>query len=503
VSFQAKKFSEMSSAVKHTIIIGSGFAGIAMAVRLKQTKNHDFIILEKGDDIGGTWRDNHYPGSACDIPSHLYSFSFSSNPYWTKMYSSQDEILQYMRSTFDRFGLRPHLRVRSDAVHAQFDDASGLWSIKLQSGELLKARFVVSCTGGLSRPSMPSIEGVESFKGTIFHSARWDHKAELKGQRVAIVGTGASAIQIIPAIATDVEQMTVFQRSAAWVVPRSDRVYSEDEKEKFAKFPWLQRLHRNMIYARLELGFLALQRPKLLRLGQKLVERCLTKKIRDPELRRKLTPDYTIGCKRILLSNDYYPALQRPNVEVETQGIKRIYPDGIETKDGRMLGFDIIVFATGFKAAEDCVSMPVIGLGGRDLATTWADGAEAYLGTTVHNFPNWYFIVGPNTGLGHNSMLLMIESQVNYISDAMVKLETVRAKFADITSIAQRRYNSALQRRLKGMVWEQGGCVSWYRTSTGKNTTLWPGFTFEYRWKTRHFDISAYRVVSSLKTDNQ
>jgi cation diffusion facilitator CzcD-associated flavoprotein CzcO len=481
---------------QHILIVGSGFAGLGMAIRLKQAGIEEFTLLEQAPGIGGTWRDNHYPGAACDVESHLYSFSFAPNPGWSRMFAPQREILQYLESCADKYGLRPHIRLNTAVTGARFDEPSGRWEVRCSDGSTLRAQAIISGTGGLSRPATPDIPGLGHFEGNVFHSARWDHDAALEGKTVAVIGTGASAVQIVPAIAPKVGRLHLFQRTPPWIVPKEDRDLTPAEQDRFRRRPWIQRFARLRQYWRHELmalGFVV--EPRLLKLASKLAVRYLNMSVADPALRAKLTPDYTMGCKRILPSNDYYPALQRENVDLITEGIQEIRAHSIVTRDGVERPVDAIVLATGFQAAEAVSPFEVRGRGGRDLNEVWRDGPEAFLGTTVAGFPNLFLIVGPNTGLGHSSMVFMIESQVEYVLSCLKTLRGRRLKFVDVRPDAQAAYNAELQSKLTGTVWSTG-CKSWYRTRTGKNTTLWPSFTFEFRRRTRRFDPAAYELVA-------
>ncbi len=476
------------------VIVGTGFAGLGMGIRLKQAGIHDFTILERADEVGGTWRDNHYPGAACDIESHLYSFSFEPNPRWSRQYAPQKEILDYLIHCADKYQIRPHIRFRTAVTSARYDEKESRWEVHLSDGETIHCQFLIAACGGLSKPATPDILGLDSFQGKMFHSARWDHSYSLSGKRVAVIGTGASAIQIVPSIAPQVGQLAVYQRTPPWIMPKRDHAISESQRSRFARIPAVQLAARSLIYLTHELmafGFVV--EPRILELLSRLVRKFLEKSIPDPKLRAKLSPNYTMGCKRILISNDFYPALRRSNVELVTSPIERITEKGIRTQDGQKRDLDAIVLATGFEAADIVCPFPLQGRNGRELSELWKDGAEAYLGTTIAGFPNAFMIVGPNTGLGHNSMIYMIESQIAYILSALQQASKDRIAAVEVRAEVQARYNQEIQRRLKGTVWSSG-CVSWYRTRSGKNTTLWPGFTFEYRFRTRRFSASDYLI---------
>ncbi len=481
---------------EHIVIVGTGFSGLGMAIRLKQSGIHDFTILEQASGIGGTWRANHYPGAACDVESNLYSFSFEPNPAWSRTFAPQKEILAYLERCVEKYGLGAHIRLDSGVTAARWDEDSSEWIIDTAKGETLRARVLVSGSGGLTKPVLPDIPGLASFGGETFHSAQWDDACALDGKRVAVIGTGASAIQIVPEIAKRALHLAVFQRTAPWIMPKADRPFTDAERARFEARPLSQKLSRAAIYARNEivaLGFLGNQ--TMMRLGEAQATKYLHRKVQDPVLRKKLTPTFRLGCKRVLLTNDYFPALQRKNVELVTDPIERIEQGGVLTRGGVKHAVDTLVLATGFVAAEQMAPFDLRGRGGRHLNDAWKDGCEAYLGTTVAGFPNFFIVFGPNTALGHSSMIYMIESQIAYVLDA---IKTMRAKgwsAVDVKPEVLRAYNEQLQTRFGGTVWSSG-CASWYRTKSGRNTTLWPSFTFEFRWKTRKFDAEKYDVVT-------
>ncbi|WP_342051747.1 MULTISPECIES: flavin-containing monooxygenase [unclassified Cupriavidus] len=477
-------------------IIGSGFAGLGMAIRLRQSGVEDFAIFEKADSLGGTWRDNHYPGCACDVQSHLYSFSFAPNPDWSRMFSPQPEIRAYLERCADRFGLRPHLRFGHELRRASWDEHEGVWRLEMANGARISARVLVSGMGGLSRPSIPDIPGLESFAGTCFHSQQWRHDYPLAGKRVAVIGTGASAIQFVPQIAPQVAQLDLYQRTPPWIMPKPDRAVSARERWLFRHLPLTQALWRAGLYWALEarvLGFVI--HPKLMKAVERIARRHLARQVPDAALRRTLTPDYTIGCKRVLISNDYYPTLSRPNVDVVTTGIARVEPDAIVMRDGTRRPADCIILGTGFHATDPLPRGVIVGRDGRDLLDAWRDGAQAYLGTTVAGFPNLFLVVGPNTGLGHSSMVFMIESQVAYILDALRHMDKRGLHAVDVRPEVQRTFNADIQNRLGHAVWSAGGCASWYiDPRSGRNTTLWPGFTFQFRRATASFRLNDYET---------
>ena len=488
----------MSIRNDHIVIVGSGFGGIGLGIRLKQAGIHDFTILERAERVGGTWRDNTYPGVACDVPSHVYSFSFEPNPDWSRFYAPQAEILAYLERCADKYAVRAHIRFGTAATSATFDERTGLWTVKTSRGHAIEARVVVSGSGhALSKPVYPELAGRDTFQGKAMHSARWDHDFDLEGKTVAVIGTGASAVQIVPTIAPKVGRLHVFQRTAAWVTPKMDRPLSEREHRVFRRMPSVQKLERGIIYWVMEsmaVGYVV--DPRLNALREHFATRFLERSVRDPALRAKLTPTFRMGCKRVLFSNDYLPALQRENAELVCEPITEIRPHGVVTNDGRERPVDAIIYATGFETSEVKPPFPIVGRGGRDLADAWKSGIEAYQGTTIAGFPNLFLILGPNLGLGHSSMIFMMEAQFAYVLDAIQKMRARKLKFVDVKKDVQATYNRWLQARLARTVWNTGGCDSWYLTRGGKNTTAWPGFTFEYRLRMRRFDEESYDVVA-------
>jgi cation diffusion facilitator CzcD-associated flavoprotein CzcO len=464
-----------------------------MGIKLKEAGMNNFIILERNDHLGGTWYDNAYPGAACDVESHLYSYSFEPNPDWSRQFGPQGEILKYMEHCAEKYELTPYIRLNTNIAKSVYDEKTGLWTVTAEGGETFRGRSVVTCSGGLSQPAYPDIKGLESFEGKLFHSARWDKSYDLKGKKVAVIGTGASAIQIVPALVPTVGKLELFQRTAPWILPKKDKDISSFRRTMYNLFPITRKLYRTRLYWRNELmaiGFVV--NPSIMKLGGKLVIRHLNKSVKDPELRKKLTPNFILGCKRILLSNEYYPALEKPNVSVVTEHIKEINKTGVLTQDGAQHNVDAIVLATGFQAAEGVSRFDVKGKGGLDLNEAWRDGAEAYLGTSIAGFPNMFLVVGPNTGLGHSSMLLMIEAQVGYIMQCLKLMREKNAKSADVKKDVEKKYNEQLQSELAKTVWQSGKCMSWYQNKNGKNVALWPGFTFTFMQKTKKFEAEKY-----------
>lgn len=476
------------------LIIGSGFAGLCMAIRLKQAGIEDFVVLEKAGELGGTWRDNSYPGCACDVQSHLYSFSFEPNPNWSRMFAPYWEIQAYLKHCAEKYDVLRHIRFNEGVERAEYDEARAEWVVRTSRGTEHRARVLVSGMGFLSIPAVPDIPGRERFAGEQFHSAQWNHDYDLAGKRVAVIGTGASAIQFVPAIASRVESIDLYQRTPSWVLPKPDRAITRLEKGLFGKFPLAQWLARLAIYWKLEARVLAMAlHPRLLGLVQRQAVRYIESEVSDPELRRKLTPDYTIGCKRILLSNDWYAAVSRRNVNVITERISEITEQGVVTDDGVERPVDAIIYGTGFSVQEPLPRGLFVGRGGQDIWDAWEDGLAAYKGTTVSGFPNLFLLAGPNTGLGHSSMVFMIESQVAYVMDAIQKLERNQWASVDVRQAVQDAYNAELQTKQVDAVWASG-CRSWYLDKNGRNTAIWPDFTFRFRKQTAVFDDQAYAV---------
>ena len=501
-------------------IIGTGFSGLGMGIRLKQAGFEDFVILEQSDDVGGTWHENHYPGCACDVQSALYSFSFEQNPGWSRMFAQQKEIQAYLRNCAEKYGLTKHIRLNTRVAGVRYQEDRAAWHVEtcasnelwgymerkglkpgdeldrsdkdLPAFDSLQAGIVVSAMGGLSTPAYPSIKGLETFTGTHFHSQVWDHDYDLRGKRVAVIGTGASAIQFVPEVAKSAAHLDLYQRTAPWIMPKPDREIRPAEKWMFSKFPRSLNALRQSVYWSLEarvLGFVG--NPRILKLGELQARRHIRRQIRDKALRAKVTPDFHFGCKRVLISNDYYPALDQDHVNVLTDGIREVRGNVIVDNLGRERTVDCIIYGTGFRAQEPIPRGMVFGRGGQDLLAAWEGGALAYKGTTIAGFPNFFTLMGPNTGLGHSSMVYMIESQIQYILDALKKMKKNRWQSVEVKEEAYRSYNEGIQEKLGDSVW-QTGCKSWYVNENGKNTTLWPGFTWQFRKQTRRFDAESY-----------
>ncbi|MDN0193797.1 NAD(P)/FAD-dependent oxidoreductase [Streptomyces sp. S.PNR 29] len=477
-------------------VVGSGFGGLGAAVRLRREGITDFVVLERADSVGGTWRDNSYPGCACDVPSHLYSFSFAPNPDWPRAFSGQQHIRAYLEHVTDVFRLRPHIRFGAEVEKMTWNGERLCWDIETRSGSL-SADVVVSATGPLSDPRIPDIPGLDSFPGKVFHSARWDHDYDLTGKRVAMVGTGASAIQIVPSVQPRVSRLTLFQRTPPWVLPRVDRAISGAERALHRALPVTARLRRALLWGIRELQVQAFTRhPEELGFVEQLAKRNMARAIKDPALRARLTPDYRIGCKRILLSSDYYPALAQPNVDVVASGLTEVRGSTLVAADGSEAEADAIIFGTGFHVTDMPVAERVVGADGRTLAEAWKGGMEALRGSSVAGFPNWIPIIGPNTGLGNSSMILIIESQLNYLADFLRQMKVLGGRIAlDARPAAVEAWNHRVQERMKRTVWSTGGCTSWYLDASGRNTTIWPGTTSEFRRATRRVDLAEYDVL--------
>jgi cation diffusion facilitator CzcD-associated flavoprotein CzcO len=479
------------------VIIGAGFGGIGMAIRLKHAGIEGFVVVERADDLGGTWRDNSYPGLTCDVPSQLYSFSFRPSR-WSRRFPGRGEILAYLHELVAEHGLGPHLRFGCGVAATGFDKRRAVWDLTLDDGSTLQATAVVCAVGQLGRPAIPDIAGREEFAGPWWHSARWNHDTDVAGRRVAVVGTGASAIQFVPQIAKVAGSVDVYQRSAPYVLPKADRPYHGIEQALFDRLPVVRKADRLRIFLYGELltsGFVV--SPKLLAGPMQLWRRQLRSQIADPELRAKCVPDYVMGCKRVVFSGDWYPALARPNVELITDRIERIVPDGVVTADGTTRAADVIIYGTGFKATEFLAPMLVSGLGDRRLDEAWRDGARAYLGITVSGFPNFFMLYGPNTNLGGNSIIYMLEGQIGYVLGAIQALEAERLAWLDVRPDMQDAFSTWVQSASRKSVWESG-CHSWYTTTSGRNTNNWPVQTFRYRHRVRRFDLAAYQVMPEL-----
>ena len=483
----------MTSAERQSdiVIIGTGFGGLGAAIRLKQEGIEDFIVLERATDVGGTWRDNQYPGCVCDVQSHLYSLSFALNPDWSRSFSPQPEIWAYLKRCAEEFDLLPHIRFGHSVREATWDASRGCWRIETTAGAF-SARVLVMATGGLSDPVIPHLPGIEGFEGRQFHSAQWDQAFDLTGKRVAVIGTGASAIQFIPKIQPAVKALHVFQRTAPWVMQQYDGVHGARSRALYRRFPILQRAMRGVIYATRELMVFLFRHPAAMRIAQRRALKHLENAVADPAMRAKLTPDFTMGCKRVLISNDYFPAITQPNVELVTAGVAEVREQSIVGGDGVERPVDAIIFGTGFHVTDPPLAPHVHGRGGQTLAQAWAGSPKAYLGTTVAGFPNLFMLLGPNTGLGHSSVVYMIEVHLDHLIRALRYMEANGVRAVEPTAEAQAEFVREVDARMRGTVWTSGGCASWYLDATGRNSTLWPDFTWRFRRRAAPFDPSAY-----------
>lgn len=481
------------------LIVGSGFSGLGAAIQLELDGRPDFLVIERGNEVGGTWRDNTYPGAACDVPSQLYSFSFAPNPNWTRTYSPQPEIQQYLRDTAARSGTLDRHLFNCELQSACWE-SSGQWVVHTTRGTFT-ADILVTAFGGLSEMKLPAIAGMDEFAGDIFHSANWNHECDLAGRRVAVIGTGASAIQFVPQIAPVAAHLDLFQRTAPWIMARRDRTFTRTERFAHRWLPGFQRLKRQLIYAARDGNSVAFcYAPWILKRVSARASTHRDRQVVDPGLRRRLTPDFVMGCKRVLLSDDYYPALAGDAVTLVTEPITRVCAEGVRTADGGLHAADVLILATGFHATDSPAAELITGATGRTLGQTWrSEGQQAYKGTTVAGFPNMFMLVGPNTGVGNTSMIYMIESQVRYLLDALRLMDRHDLATVELTSDAQRRFNTSLQRSMARTVWATG-CVSWYLDAHGRNTTLWPRFGFLFRAATRRFDLDAYRVSTRARS---
>ena len=479
-------------------IVGAGFGGVAAAVRLKQQGQHDIVVLERGDRVGGVWRANTYPGAACDVPSHLYSLSFAPNPSWSRRFSPGEEIQRYLEGVAEQFGVTPHIRFGQDVERASFDEDTGRWHLQIANSEDVEAEVLITACGQLTRASIPAVPGLERFKGTMFHSAHWDHEFDPKGKRVAVLGTGASAIQFAPAIATEVDHLTVFQRSAPWVLGKTDRLYPERVKRLHARFPVLPKVWRSAWRLWMESLVPVFTRPdgraaratKPLYMALSHLNRFVQLR-GDRRLWKATTPDYPVGCKRILITADWFPMLRRPNVDLVTDRIAEVTEEGVVTESGERHEVDAIIFGTGFTATDFLAPMEVSGRGGRSLARdAWARGGEAYLGIAVPDFPNMFLLYGPNTNHGTGSALELLEAQAGYAAQAVGLLATGAAERLEVRREVHDAFQAEMAARLADSVWV--GCSSWYVNEHGRITNNWPGSQTEYRRRTRRVDLGDY-----------
>lgn len=494
------------STVQHArvLIVGSGFSGIGLGRSLRKSRFTDFVILERGPDVGGVWHSNTYPGCRCDVPSHLYSFSFAPNPDWSSTYSPQPEIRDYLRRCLDQFGLRPHLRTGVEVEAARWDEDDQLWHVTTSTGPWT-AQVLVSAVGPLTEPKLPDVPGIERFRGKIMHSARWDHNHDLSGQRVASIGTGASAIQYVPEIADRVGRLSVFQRSAPWITPHDRRPITDAERAGFRARPWRQKAERAKVYIAKELLLLGFaKKPRLMQVLEGLASKHLARQVQDPALRRALTPDFTLGCKRIVPSNLWYPALQKPNVELVPHALREIREHSVIDATGVEREVDTIIFGTGFHVTDIPFADKVRGRDGELMSSVWAGSPRAYLGVSVPGFPNFFMFLGPNSGLGHSSMVYMIEAQVKHVTNAIRALDVSGSTSIEVDRHTHDTYNDDLDRKMAKTVWEVGGCQTFYQDANGRNATIYPDWTFRFRRQAVRWKPQAYHLaVQSHIADRQ
>jgi cyclohexanone monooxygenase len=481
-------------------IIGAGAGGLLMGIRLKRAGIDSFTIFERSDGVGGTWRDNAYPGAACDIQSHMYSYSFELNPNWSRPYGTQPELLAYFEHCADKYHLRPHLRCNLGIAEARWDDDGCHWNLTAEDGSTHEADILVSALGMLNAPNYSDIPGLEDFRGSCFHSARWDHGIDLQGKRIGSIGTGASSVQFLPEVAKVAKRLHIFQRSPVWVMPKVDDEFTEEERADFARLG-RARLHRWKIFARYERMTSFRVADKTTSERESIARAHLARVIPDEDLRKRLTPDFPIGCKRLLLTNDYLPIFNRDNVELVTSRISRVTPNGVRTEDGREREIDVLILGTGFKASEHLGAVDIYGESGRRLADQWADGAEAHLGITVKGFPNLFMLYGPNTNQGGNSIIFIHESQVHYIMQAVRRLRRKRGALT-VKGPVQDAYNAKIQKAMAGTVWD-GGCTNYFRGPSGKITTQFPYPARQYWAWTRRFKANDFEFVSKQVPEHE
>jgi cation diffusion facilitator CzcD-associated flavoprotein CzcO len=487
---------DMPNHVYDTLIVGAGFTGVGAAIKLTEAGVHDFAILERGDSVGGTWRDNTYPGAACDVPSLLYSYSFVKNPSWSRAYSPADEICRHIEDMVGNSGLEPKIQFGVEVNELVFDETQGIWTVKANGRKRFQARTVVMASGPLPDHKWPDIRGLDTYEGHKIHSARWDHDYDFTGKRVAVVGTGASAVQIVPELVKQAKFVKVFQRTPGWVLPRLDGATPAAAKALFAKVPATQELTRQALFWGHEMTATALVwNTPLTGLVARLGKAHLRRHVKDPWLRRQLTPDFTPGCKRMLISSDYYPALQRDNCKLIDWPIATMSPVGIRTSDGIEHHLDCIVFATGYDVHLTGPPYPVKGIGGRSLGQEWASGAQAYKSINAHGYPNLFFMTGPNSGPGHNSLLVYVEGQLDYAVRGITTILGENLRYLDVRADVQRRYNDRIQKRLAKTTW-MSGCSSWYLTADGFNAAMYPGFATQYLRQMREFRFADYDAVA-------
>ncbi|NIL89454.1 Baeyer-Villiger monooxygenase [Rhodococcus fascians] len=486
------------------LVVGAGFAGLAAVAKiLAADPSADVTVIERASEVGGTWRDNTYPGCACDVPTSLYSFSFAPSPKWSHTFARQPELFDYLQSVVERLNLRDRIVTDCELLSADWSDTDQRWTVQTSKGAA-SVRVFIAATGALSTPKIPDVPGIDTFQGTVFHSATWNHEHDLTGERVAVIGTGASAVQFVPEIVDKAQRLTVFQRTPAWVIPRLDRTIGRVERTLYEKVPAAHRAVRGIIYGYREAYVTVLaDNPWMLPAVKAFAKANLKRQVKNPTKRAALTPDYAPGCKRLLLSNDWLRTLDRQDVDLVTSGLTSVTENGVVDASGRNYEVDTIIFATGFTPTEPPVSHLLRGSDGRTLAERWGGSPQAHLGTTVAGFPNLFLMYGPNTNLGHSSIVYMLESQANYVVSALSEMRDHHATAVEVSESAQQQHNSWVDSSLDGTVWNAGGCSSWYLDANGRNSTMWPTYTFRFRNKTRTFDTSNYRLVSDTRESDK
>src|SRR4051812_910003 len=478
------------------VVVGAGFAGVGAAIKLHEAGFDDFAVIEKADRLGGTWRDNTYPGCGCDVPSAVYSFSFARNPDWSHAYAGQQEIQDYLERTADEYGVTARVQFGTEVLGARWSEDEQRWAVDTTAGPY-SARAVIAGAGPLHEPNLPDVPGIDAFEGKVFHSARWDHDYDLTGRSVAVVGTGSSAIQFVPMIQPQVERLYLFQRTAPWVIPKFDRRVTDTEKKLFRRFPATQRALRGALYYLFELTQLAQRRPRVMQRIQRVVLLHLKRQVQDPPLRRALTPNFTFGCKRILFSNTYYPALQEPNAELVPRAMSEIKEHSVVDADGVEREVDTIIFGTGFHVTDMPIAKRVIGADGRSMADVWQGSPRAYLGTTVAGFPNLFLMIGPNVANGHTSAIVLIEAQLEYTIGALRAMRQRRVASVAVRDEVESAWNERVQAALVGTVWNSGGCQSYYLDRNGRNSTIYPWTTIDLRRRTARFRMEDYVTAAA------
>lgn len=488
------KTQQAEAKVWQVIIVGSGFAGLGAAIKLREAGITDFIVLEKANELGGVWRENTYPGCACDVPSALYSYSFAPNPNWSRVFAEQAEIKAYLQKVAVDYGVIPHIQMQKEMLDAAWDDSATLWRISTPQ-QHYQARFVIMACGPMHEPVYPNIKGLHDFKGAIFHSARWRHDIDLTGKRVAVIGSGASAIQFVPKIQPKVAKLVLFQRTPQWVLPKMDQTVSPLMQGIFKRLPLTQLAMRGTIFSVFETLNGSMHHPKIMQQIQRLALFNIHKTVKDPILRKKLTPDFIIGCKRVLQSNEWYPAITQANVDIVFDGVREIRANSIVGDDGVAHDVDVIILGTGFEVSAPPIAKRVRGRTGKSMADVWQGSPEGYMGTMVAGCPNGFLMFGPNLAVS-SSAFLIIEAQLTYIVDALKQAQQHNLKVIDVDPARQAQFNDTVQAALQNTVWNKGGCQSYFIDVNGRNSTLWPWSTLEMRKQLSHFNLDEYIVTT-------